>query len=138
ALAPPPAARPGPDGKPLVPVDFRYCRRPSCAVPRPGSAGLHLTLSGRRTTAFISIEDLRRSRGFVVLSYWLYRPSLGWERLVRRATQADVEAASGTRVLLRDDPNLVPLETLPGRNHYDFPAAEQPPWQWRVPSLYPD
>jgi hypothetical protein len=137
ALAPRPAAHLGPAGLPLVPVDFRYCRRPSCAVPQPGAAALHLTASGRRTTVFTSIEDLRRSPGYVELSYWLYRPGLGWERLLRRATRSDVEAASGTAVLLRDDPNLVPLETLPGRNHYSFPAGEHPPWQWQVPGLYP-
>jgi Flp pilus assembly pilin Flp len=137
ALAPIPTARPGPAGLPLVPVDFRRCRRPSCAVPKPGREGLHLTASGRRTTAFTSIDDRRRSDGYVQVSFWLYRPSLGWERLVRRATQADVEAASGTRVLLRDDPNLVPLETLPGRNHYVFPAGEEPPWRWRVPGVHP-
>jgi hypothetical protein len=137
ALVPPPQARPGPGGAALVPVDFRYCRSPSCAVPRAGAAGLHLTASGRRTTAFTSIEDLRRSRGYVEITYWLYRPSLGWERVVRRATEADVTAAGGTPVLLRDDPNLVPLETLRGRNHYDFPASEQPPWQWNLEGVYP-
>jgi hypothetical protein len=137
ALAPPPLARPGPQGLALVPVDFRRCRRPSCAVPRPGDEGLHLTTSGRRTTAFTSIEDRRRTRGYVELSYWLYRPGLGWERLLRRATQSDVLAAGGTPVLLRDDPALVPLETLPGRNHYRFPPGERPPWQWRVPGVYP-
>jgi hypothetical protein len=137
AFAPRPAARPGPDGLPLMPVDFRYCRQPSCAVPRPGAAGPHLTASGRRTTAFTSIEDLRRRRGYVELTYWLYRPGLGWESIVRRATRADVEAASGTDVLLRDDPNLVPLETLQGRNHYEFPPGEKPPWQWQVPGIYP-
>ena len=46
---------------------------------------------------------------------------------MRRATQADVDAASGTAVLLKDDPALVPLETLPGRDHYDFPAASARP-----------
>jgi hypothetical protein len=137
ALAPRPAVRPGPDGLPLVPVDFRYCRRLSCALPRPGADALHLTESGRRTTVFTSIEDHRRSGGYVEISYWLYRPGVGWERMTRRATPADVGAASGTAVLLRDDPALVPLETLPGRNHYDFPAAEEPPWQWRVPGIYP-
>jgi hypothetical protein len=57
--------------------------------------------------------------------------------VVRRATQADVEAAGDTRLLQKDDPALVPLETLPGRDHYDFPAAERPPWQWNVRGRYP-
>ena len=124
---------PGPGGLPLVPVDFRRCRRQSCAV----AAGPHLTASGRRTTAFTQVEDRRRDLGWVEVAYWLYRPGLGWERVVRRATQADVDAASGTAVLLKDDPALVPLETLPGRDHYDFPAGERPPWQWHVAALYP-
>jgi Flp pilus assembly pilin Flp len=133
ALAPPPEARPGPSGLPLVPVDFRRCRRESCAV----AAGPHLTASGRRTTAFTELVDRRGSAGWVEVVYWLYRPSLGWERLARRATGADVEAAAGVEVLIKDDPALVPLETLPGRNHYEFPASERPPWQWRVGGRYP-
>ncbi len=137
ALAPSPAARIGPSGLPLVPVDFRRCRRQSCAIPLPGSAGRHLTASGRRTTAFTAVVDRRRSAGWVQVEYWLYRPGLGWERVVRRATAAEVAAASGVEVLVRDDPALVPLETLPGRNHYEFPASEQPPWRWQVPGIYP-
>lgn len=137
ALAPEPLARPGDDGTPLVPVDFRRCRRPSCAVPLPGAAGRHLTTSGRRTTAFVAVEDRRRSLGWVELTYWLYRPTLGWERVVRRAGAAEVAAASGVRVLLGDDPALVPLETLPGRDHYEFPPGEEPPWRWRVPGRHP-
>jgi Flp pilus assembly pilin Flp len=133
ALAPAPVALPGPSGLPLVPVDFRRCRRESCAV----AAGPHLTASGRRTTAFTEMVDRRSSAGLVEVVYWLYRPTLGWQRLVRRATQADVAAADGVEVLLRDDPALVPLETLPGRNHYKFPASEQPPWRWRVAGRYP-
>jgi hypothetical protein len=133
ALAPLPVARTGPLGLSLVPVDFRYCRSESCAV----AAGPHLTASRRRITAFTEIEDRRRSLGWVELTYWLYRPTIGWERVTRRATQADVEAASGTPVLLKDDPALVPLETLPGRNHYDFPTSERPPWQWHVRGRYP-
>jgi hypothetical protein len=133
ALAPAPAAMPGPSGLPLVPVDFRYCRRESCAV----AAGSHLTASRRRTTAFTQIADRRRTLGWVELTYWLYRPGLGWQRLARRASQADVAAARGVPVLVQDDPALVPLETLPGRNHYDFPASERPPWQWRVGGRYP-
>jgi hypothetical protein len=133
ALAPAPAAEPGPSGLPLVPVDFRRCRRESCAV----AAGHHLTASGRRTTAFTQLLDRRRSDGWVELTYWLYRPTLGWERIVRRAGQAQIDAASHTPVLLKDDPALVPLETLPGHNHYDFPPGERPPWQWQVNATYP-
>jgi hypothetical protein len=133
ALAPPPAARSGPSGLPLSPVDFRYCRSESCAV----AAGPHLTASGRRTTAFTEVADRRRSLGWVEIAYWLYRPTIGWERVTRRATQADVEAASGMPVLLKEDPALVPLETLPGRDHYKFPAGERPPWQWHVHGIYP-
>jgi Flp pilus assembly pilin Flp len=133
ALAPPPDARPSPSGLPLVPVDFRRCRRESCAV----AAGPHLTASGRRTTAFTQVEDRRAGLGWVEIGYWLYRPSIGWEEVRRRATAADVEAASATPVLLKDDPALVPLETLPGRDQYEFPPGEEPPWRWRVHGLYP-
>lgn len=133
ALAPLPVARPGPSGLPLVPVDFRYCRSESCAV----AAGPHLTAARRRTTAFTQIDDRRASLGWVELTYWLYRPGLGWERIARRVGQTQVEAAANVRVLLRDDPNLVPLETLPGHNHYEFPASERPPWQWHVHARYP-
>lgn len=133
ALAPAPEARPGPSGLPLMPVDFRRCRRESCAV----AAGPHLTASGRRTTAFTELIDRRAAEGWVEIVYWLYRPTLGWERVARRATEADVEAAAGVAVLAEDDPALVPLETLPGRNHYEFPPDERPPWQWHVPGRYP-
>jgi hypothetical protein len=133
ALAPAPAALPGPSGLALVPVDFRRCRRESCAV----AAGPHLTASGRRPTAFTTVEDRRRTLGWVELTYWLYRPGLGWESVVRRAGEAEVEAAGHIRVLVEDDPALVPLETLPGRDHYDFPAGELPPWQWHTHGIYP-
>jgi Flp pilus assembly pilin Flp len=133
ALAPPPVAIPGPSGLPLVPVDFRRCRRESCAV----AAGPHLTASNRRTTAFTQLLDHRDEQGWVELIYWQYRPGLGWEPVRRRAAPGDVAAASGVEVLESQDPALVPLETLPGRNHYDFPAAEAPPWQWQVTPRYP-
>jgi len=133
ALAPAPLARPGPSGLPLMPVDFRRCRQPSCAV----AAGPHLTASGRRTTAFTAISDRRRERGWIEIAYWLYRPGLGWERLLRRADNAQIEAAAAVEVRAEDDPALVPLETLPGRNHYEFPAGEEPPWQWNLSGRYP-
>jgi hypothetical protein len=133
ALAPPPEALPGPDGLPLVPVDFRRCRRASCAV----AAGPHLTAFNRRTTDFTQLLDRRRSDGTVELIYWEFRPSLGWRSVRRTATAADIEAAARTEVLASQDPALVPLETLPGRNHYDFPARESPPWQWHVEARDP-
>jgi hypothetical protein len=133
ALAPAPVGVRGPSGLPLVPVDFRRCRSESCAV----AAGPHLTTSGRRTTAFTEIVDRRGSLGWVEVVYWLYRPSVGWERVARRAGPADLEAAAGVPVLEKDDPALVPLETLPGRNYYEFPAGERPPWQWRIGGRYP-
>lgn len=133
ALAPAPVALPGPSGLPLAPVDFRRCRRESCAI----AAGPHLTASGRRTTAFTEVIDRRGSAGWVEVIYWLYRPALGWEPVARRATAAEIEIAAGTEVLAEDDPALVPIETLPGRNHYEFPPDEQPPWQWRVAGRYP-
>jgi hypothetical protein len=123
-LVPTPAAKAG-----EVPVDFRYCRQASCAAPGsdPG-----LTSARRRVTEFVSVEDARRSGGPVRITYWLYRPVQGWERIVRTAGVPEIEAASSIRLNLEDDPALVPLETLPGRDHYAFPPAERPPWQWRV------
>jgi hypothetical protein len=133
AWAPPPDALPGPDGVPLVPVDFRRCRHAGCAV----AAGPHLTASNQRTTDFTQLIDHRDSGGSVQLIYWEYRPSLGWRSVRRTATAADIDAASTTDVLASQDPALVPLETLPGRNHYTFPATETPPWQWHVNPHYP-
>jgi hypothetical protein len=133
ALAPAPAPLRGPSGSPLVPVDFRRCRRESCAV----AAGPHVTAAGRRVTEFTQLLDRRRDRGWVEVVYWLYRPGLGWQRIGRRATPDDVEAAAGVPVLIGDDPALVPLETLPGRDYYDLPAGEEAPWRWRVESRYP-
>ncbi|MDX6605596.1 MAG: hypothetical protein QOD14_136 [Solirubrobacterales bacterium] len=134
SLAPAPAVEGG-----ELPVDFRYCRQPSCAAPGsdPG-----LTSSRRRVTAFTSVEDLRRSGGGVCgrricdpvrVTYWLYRPGIGWERITRGAGAAEIAAASRLRLSVEDDPALVPLETLPGRDHYVFPAGDEPPWRWSIP-----
>jgi hypothetical protein len=120
----------------LVPVDFRYCQRPSCAVPAGDGK---LTTANRRITLF---TEVRRLPGTgpggrsLEISYWSYRPSLGWERVVRRAGPAEISAAAGTRLLLDDSPRLVPLEILPGRNHYDLPPGDEPPWRWKVTPTY--
>ena len=131
SVAPAPAAAAGPGGGALLPVDFRRCRQSSCAAPGPEPG---LTASGGRVTLFTSVEDRRRAGGGVAVTFWLYRPSLGWERTTRVAGDAEIAAASAIRLNLEDDPALVPLETLPGRNHYDFPRFEEPPWRWEVPS----
>jgi hypothetical protein len=117
-----------------MPVDFRYCRSASCAAPGPSE---RLTASNRRTTAFVSIDDRRPAGGDAVITYWLYRPTLGWEQIERRASSADVAALADTPLLETQDPKLVPLETLAGRNHFDFPPGEEPPWRWRVEPVYP-
>ncbi len=135
-LAPLPAAASGAGGRPLVPVDFRYCRNPGCAVPQSGERGLKLTAANRRVTYFTEVDDRRPSGGGVNLTWWLYRPGIGWEAIRRTIGPTEIEAASGTRVLLSDTPMLVPLETLDGRNHVRFPVDEQPPWQWKVGSIH--
>jgi hypothetical protein len=96
-----------------------------------------LTASNRRVTAFTSIADRRRAAGAVAITYWLYRPTVGWDRVVRRASSTDVKANASTPLLETANPRLVPLETLPGRNHYAFPISEEPPWRWGVEGVYP-
>ena len=113
----------------LLPVDFRRCRQTSCALPGESP---ELTASNRRVTAFVSVVDERRSSGTVTVDYWLYRPTLGWEHVRRKASAADVATHAMTPLLESANPRLVPLETLAGRNHFDFPPAEEPPWRWNV------
>jgi hypothetical protein len=128
ALAPKPSTVEG-----LAPVDFRYCRHATCAVPssRPG-----LTTSNRRITEFTSVADRRRATGQVEITYWLYRPGLGWSRVTRTATSAQVAALASTPLLDDAVPTVVPLETLPGRDSYTFPAREEPPWRGRVATRF--
>jgi hypothetical protein len=133
ALAPAPAARTGPSGAPLVPVDFRVCRQEGCAT---STGSTRLTASNRRITAFTSVRDRRRGAGLLV-TYWLYRPALGWERVDRRAGADDVAAFAATPLLEEQDPALTPLETVAGRNHFRFAPGEEPPWRWRVESVFP-
>jgi hypothetical protein len=133
ALAPRPLAVPGPQGL-LLPVDFRRCRSPSCAAPgaQPG-----LTASNRRVTDFVSVADHRQAGGPAEITYWLYRPGVAWERVTRLVNSADVAALASTPLLDDAVPALVALETLDGRNQYEFAAGEQPPWRWRIESVYP-
>ena len=85
-------------------------------------------------TATNAVADRRRSSGVAEITYWLYRPSLGWEQVVRRPGSAEIERLAATPLLDDAIPVLVPLETLAGRNQYEFAAGEEPPWRWRVDS----
>ena len=134
ALAPTPLPVAGPSGLGLVPVDFRYCRSESCALPGPRYG---LTASNRRVNAFVSVSDHRRSTGIVEITYWLYRPTLGWSRVVREATSQEVATTASTPLLESDVPKLVALETLSGRDSYIFRAGEEPPWRGLVETRYP-
>jgi Flp pilus assembly pilin Flp len=134
ALAPSPQTARAADGSALLPVDFRYCRSESCALPGPRYG---LTASNRRVSAFVSVSDHRRSTGIVEITYWLYRPTLGWSRVVREATSQEVAATASTPLLETDVPKVVALETLSGRDSYVFRAGEEPPWRGLVETRYP-
>ena len=136
ALAPAPEARIGPDGIGLVGVDYRRCRRASCATPLPGAAGLHLTASNRRTTAFTSVRDGRRAGGAVAIDYWIYRPTIGWGRVSRSVDAAELPGYARMPLLEGSDPVLVPFETLLGRDDARFASGEEPPWRGAVESRW--
>jgi hypothetical protein len=129
ALAPAPAAVRG-----LVGIDYRRCRRASCAIPLPSPAGGHLTVSNRRTTSFTALREKTGAPSTV--EYWIYRPTIGWELITRRLDEASIKALAGTALGRDQDPRLVPLETLLGRDQADFPPAEEPPWRHTVESRW--
>ena len=132
ALAPLPRVVAGPGGVGLVGVDFRRCRSASCAVPAPGSA--RLTTANRRTTAFTSVGPGGGTGP--TISYWIYRPTIGWEHLIERPDPATLAATAKTPLLDSADPALVPLETMLGRDGYWFAVGEEPPWRGKVRSLW--
>lgn len=134
ALAPAPEARLGPDGVGLVGVDYRRCRQVSCATPVPGAAGLHLTASNRRTTAFTSVRE--GEGGGIEIDYWIYRPTIGWELIEEHVDGGDLDGYERTPLLESADPVLVPLETLLGRDDAEFTAGEEPPWRGKVESRW--
>lgn len=135
ALAPAPAARRGPGGEPLVGVDYRRCRQARCAIPRSGPEGSHLTVSNRRTVAFTALNEAGE---LIEIDYWVYRPTLGWELVRRRAPTARLESLAATPLPEDADPRLVPLETLLGRDEARFAPGEEPPWRHRVESRWGD
>jgi Flp pilus assembly pilin Flp len=132
ALAPAPETHVGPGGIGLVGIDYRRCRQAGCAVP----ASERLTTANRRTTAFTSIDDRRRTSGTVTIDYWIYRPTIPWERISRTVDAGEIAAYSRTPLLESANPALVPLETLLGRDDARFPAVEEPPWRNRIESRW--
>lgn len=59
-------------GEREVPVDFRECRRPSCArTPDDRDLDVHRTDAGRRVTVFTRVV---RRGGFTYIQYWFYYP----------------------------------------------------------------
>jgi len=130
ALAPAPAPLTGPDGIPLAGVDYRRCRQVSCAA----WAGPRLTASNRRTTAFTAVAE--SGSGRIAIEYWIYRPTLGWERITEHVDIADLAAHAQVPLLESADPALVPLETLLGRDDARFAAGEEPPWRGQVESRW--
>ncbi len=124
ALAPAPLAQDG-----LVGVDYRRCRQVSCAT----WAGPHVTASNRRTTAFTSV---RESGAAIEIEYWIYRPTLGWERTAELVERSELPGYEGVPLLDSADPVLVPLETLLGRDDARFAAGEEPPWRGQVESRW--
>ena len=127
ALAPAPVALQGSGGSALLPVDFRHCRAASCAAPGPRYG---LTASKRRVTVFVSVAD--RDVGGASVTYWEYRPGLGWVGEVVDVSAARIAGLASTPLLEADVPLLVALETLAGANHFDFAAGEEPPWRWQI------
>ena len=71
-------------------------------------------------TAFVAVDDRRRAGGPAAITYWLYRPTLGWERVRRTASAAEVAALAMTPLLETDIPALVAAGDAAGRNHIDF------------------
>ncbi len=131
AFAPTDLIRSDGEGRSLLPVDFRRCRIPSCATVDPSRPELDLTFSNRRTTLF---TEASRSGGTVNLTWWGWRPGIGWEATRITAGPEELSAVKKTPVRRSDSPLLVPLEALDGRNHARFGPDERPPWQWTVPS----
>ena len=61
-----------------------------------------------------------------------------WEAVVREVSREQIGALASTALLDEATPKLIPLETLPGRNHAAFSPVEEPPWRWRVDSVVVD
>ena len=135
ALAPGARARAGPDGEPLLPVDFRLCRSTGLRPRRVAARDSPPRTGG--STEFVSVAE-RRGRTFDG-NFILVVPSRA-RLAVGRAARKQGGTSRGSpqlRCSTIEIPALVPLETLDGRNQYEWAPGEEPPWRWRVDSVYP-
>ena len=57
--------------------------------------------------------------------------------MTRRVELGEVARYASTPLLDADVPVLVPLETLAGRDSYEFSEGEEPPWRGRVRKRLP-
>ena len=134
ALAPAPQPLGGPDGLPLVPVDFRRCRQGELRRRRrsppdrlePAHHGLHPAPRP---------PPRRRHRGDRLLGV----PPVA--RLARRPPHRD---PGGHRSRRRDrgaarprTPHWSPSRPSPAATTTTSPPREKPPWRWQVEARYP-
>jgi hypothetical protein len=80
-------------------------------------------------TTFVAV---RGSGGGAEITYWEYRPTLGWRGRTVLASASEIARLAPTPLLDEQVPTLISLETLPGANHYDFAPGEDPPWRWEI------
>ena len=96
-------------------------------------------------TATVGITDHAQSQLGDIVFVEVPQPGTALTKGKEAAVVESVKAASdvyspigGTvtegNTAIEDDPALVPLETLPGRDHYLLPRGEEPPWRWSIVS----
>ena len=109
-------------GERQIPVDWRRCRRPSCAeAPDDRDLDVHRAERGARATVFTRV--LRRG-GRVYLQYWLYYP--------------DSNSAFARSDALWERRHLVPLVGAALRALGDYPGYHRDDWESYFVRIEPD
>jgi len=109
-------------GERQIPVDWRRCRRPSCAeAPDDRDLDVHRAERGARATVFTRV--LRRG-GRVYLQYWLYYP--------------DSNSAFAGSDALWERRHLVPLVGAALRALGDYPGYHRDDWESYFVRIEPD
>ena len=109
-------------GELQLPVDYRSCRRPTCAdAPADRDADVHRTNAGRRATVFTRVI---RRRGRVYLQYWLYYP--------------DSNTAWAASDRLWERSRLLPLVGRILNGDPSYPGFHRDDWEGYVVRIDPD